>query len=104
MNIISVLRSVRIGGYALFDFAITFLVMYFVAPYLTKLFRKVNLEIPRVSWMFFAVPLGILVHLLGGINTPLTKYAISPGNYLLKGVILALLIAGFAKVKVIGKK
>jgi len=40
MNILQFLRQFKIGEYAIFDTAISLVVVYFLAPYLSKLFKK----------------------------------------------------------------
>lgn len=72
MTTIEFLRQFRIGGYAIFDFAISFIGIYLIAPLLSKLFRIVRIDIPRLSWMFFTIPIAIIAHVLSGRITPLT--------------------------------
>lgn len=95
MGIIDFLRQFRIGGFALFDFTAAFVGIYFLAPFLSKLFRKIGLEIPRRSWLFWTIPIGVISHLLVGKITPLTREFIDPhGHYLVKIIILGLVILG----------
>lgn len=103
-NIIDYLRQFRIAGFAVFDTTLSFLGVYLLAPLLTKLFRHVGLEIPRKSWLYLVLPLGILAHYLSGNRTPLTREFFDPdGYYFLKGIILLLLILGLRGAKLIGK-
>jgi hypothetical protein len=63
-----------------------------------------SLKIPLISWMLFTLPIGILVHILTGNHTLMTKYFLDPsGHYLLKIFILFLLLLGFAFIKIIHK-
>lgn len=104
MDLISFLRQFRIGGYAVFDFAVSFLGIYFIAPYLTILFRKFKLEIPRISWMYFTIPLSIITHILIGRFTPLTlNFLDRSGHYLVKVVIIVLILLGIKDVHLIKK-
>ena len=41
------------GEYAIFDFTVAFLGIFLVAPLLSKLFRKIGIEIPKYNWLFF---------------------------------------------------
>lgn len=100
MSTIDFLRQFRIGGFAIFDFATAFVGVLLLSPLLIRLFRKLGLEIPRRSWILWTVPIGIVVHLLLGKITPLTRDFIDPrGHYLSKIVITGLFIWGAAGVK-----
>jgi len=101
---IELFRQFRLGGYAIFDFAVSFLGVYLVAPLLSKIFLKIGIEIPKQNWLYLTIPIGILVHLLFGRITPMTKNFLDiQGHYILKIVVLALLILGLAGIKVIKK-
>ena len=100
MDIINFLRQFRIGGYAIFDFAISFLGIYLLAPLLSKLFRKIGIEIPKLNWLFFVLPLAIVAHLIFGPITPMTKYFIDlNGHYVLKIIILGSFILGLRNIR-----
>lgn len=104
MNIIPFFRQYRIEGYAIFDFVLAFLGIYLLAPLLSKLFRKVGIEITRKSWMYLTLPIGVLSHLLSGHMTPMTQDFFNPsGHYVLKGAIILLLILGLKDIKKIKK-
>lgn len=67
-DLIIILRTPRIGPFAIFDFTITFIAAYFVAPY-------VNLT--TYQSMFWSIILSIIIHKLLGIDTPLTRMFLS---------------------------
>ncbi len=97
---IEYLRSFRFGGYALFDLAISFLGIYLLSPLLSKLFLKLGLIIPKKNWLYLTLPLGVLVHLLVGTITPMTKSFIDLNSgYGLKLLIVVLLVLGLRGVK-----
>lgn len=101
---IEYLRQFRIGQYAVFDFAITFIGFYLLAPLLSKLFRKLKIEIPKRNWLFLALPIGFLTHLLFGRITPMTANLLDlHAHYLLKLVMLALLVLGLKDIKRVKK-
>ena len=105
MPTIEYLRSFRIGGYAIFDFTLAFLGIYILSPVLTRLLRPLRLDVPRSSWIFLTLPIGILVHVLVGTNTPLTKAFLDPTrSYVLKLVIVALFLCGIRRIKRIGTR
>ena len=101
MITIEFLRQFRISNYALFDFIITFLIVYLIAPFLSKLFLKIKIIIPKKNWLFLTLPFSILIHLLFNNITPLTKNFLDLNNYyLLKIIILILFILGIKGIKI----
>jgi len=101
MKTLEFLRQFRIKDYALFDFLITFLIIYLLSPFLSKLFLKFKIIIPQKNWLFLALPLSILTHLLINNITPLTRNFLDLNNYyLLKILILILLILGIKDIKI----
>ena len=99
---VTYLRSFKILDYAIFDLAASFIGIYLLSPLLTKLFSLIHLNIPRASWLYFTIPLGIIFHLIFGNYTPMTKYFLDPsGHYLLKFFIIALIILGVRGITII---
>jgi len=99
---IEYLRQFRIGQYAFFDFAVSFLAIYLLAPLLSKLFLKLGLDIPKHNWLYLTLPIGILAHILVGTITPMTRNLLDlHGHYILKIVIIALVILGLRGVKIV---
>jgi len=99
------LRSFRLGGYAIFDLTVAFLGIFLLSGWLSKLFLKIGIYIPKLNWVFLTLPLGILIHLLVGTMTPMTKNFFSwPGNWGLKILILVLLFLGLRGIKIIKKE
>lgn len=99
------LRAFRIGEYSIFDLVASFLGVAILAPLLSKLARMINLKIPFLSWMYFVLPLSILVHLAVDRHTAMTRYFLDPtGHYLLKLVILLLTLLGLSGVSSLGKQ
>ena len=99
---IEFLRQFRVGGYAIFDFAVAFLGIYFLSSLLSKIFLKLRISIPKKNWLFLTLPIGIVVHLMIGNLTPMTKNFIDPhGHYFLKIMILVLFILGIKGVRVV---
>jgi len=104
MNPIEFLRQFRLGGYAIFDFAVAFLGIYLLSPLLSKIFLKLRLDIPKLNWLFLTLPISIIVHLLIGQTTLMTKNFLDiHGHYILKILILGLLILGIKGIKIIKK-
>ena len=104
MNIIDFLRQFRIFEYAIFDLFVSFLGIYLLSPLLSKLFKKINIDIPKINWLFLTLPLGIIIHFIFGSMTPMTKYFIDiNSHYILKIIILILLLLGLRGIKIIRK-
>lgn len=97
---IEFLRQFRVGEYAIFDFVVAFLGIWLLSPLLSKIFRKVGLEIPKKNWIFLTLPIGIVSHILTGHITPMTRDFIDPsGHYILKIIIMVLFILGMRGIK-----
>lgn len=95
------LRSYKIFGFAIFDLTVSYLGIYLLALFLSKIFLLIRLDIPRSSWLYFTLPLSILVHILVGQYTPMTKEILDPsGHYFLKVFLLILLILGISGIKI----
>lgn len=85
-EILKSLRSVRIGKFAVFDFATALGGMYFLAPY-------IHLDQKRALWL--TVPVGVVTHHLLGINTPLNQMVLGDNpNRAAQLVVSLLLIQG----------
>lgn len=101
---IELLRQFRVGGYALFDLVVSFFGIFILSPVLSKIFHIVHLEIPRRSWLFFTLPIGIITHLAIGNRTPMTKDFLDPqGHFLLKILIIGLLLYGLKGITILKK-
>lgn len=101
---IEFLRQFRIGEYAIFDLTTAFVGVYLASFLLSKLFRKIRVDIPRISWVLLTLPIGILTHIIIVRITPMTKNFLDiQGHYVLKIVIIGLLIFGLRGIKIIKK-
>jgi len=100
MNTIESLRSFRVGGYAVFDFTVSFLAMALLGPLFSNIFKRLGIVIPVKNWFFLTLPLSIVVHLLIGNHTLMTKNFIDlNAHYFLKAIILILTFLGFWGIK-----
>ncbi|MEI7512485.1 MAG: hypothetical protein WCK01_03430 [Candidatus Uhrbacteria bacterium] len=100
MTTIEYLRQYKVGEYALFDFAASFLGMLILAPLLSWLCKKAGIIVPKKNWVIFTLPLSIIAHVLVGKITPMTRDFLDPsGHYILKIVIVACLIFSFVGLK-----
>lgn len=90
-NFIEFLRSFRIGPFAVFDFAVSYLVIYLIWPFLTRH----GLPLSRTQAMWLVLPVSVVVHVLVGQITPLTEMVLDPhGHYLVK--LLMIFMIGMA--------
>lgn len=89
MNILTFLRSFRIEPFAIFDFALTYLIAYAIGPYL----KKIGIPLSREQFMYLILPLSLLVHYIFKQETPLTKMVLTPNDYFIwKGIIIFMII------------
>lgn len=90
------LRSFRIYGIAIFDVAISYLVIYLISPLLIKLFEKIKIKTTKKTWLWLMFPLSLIVHFVIGQETTLLKMFLNPtGFYAIKAVIIFMLIMAF---------
>jgi hypothetical protein len=100
MNSVEYLRQFRLGGFAAFDLTVAFLGMLLLAPFLSLMFSKVGIRVPKRNWVILTLPVGILVHVLVGSITPLTKDFLDlGGHYLTKLIIIGCCIFGFVGIR-----
>ncbi len=100
MDIISVLRQFRIGPFAVFDFLLAYLGIFLLAPTLTKYFAKIHFYFTRGDWLWLTLPIGLLVHFLFGLHTPLVKMVTDhSGFYTIKFLVLLMLFMGLRKCR-----
>lgn len=105
MTIIDILRQYRIGGFAIFDFTVALVGMALVAPWLSKLCRKMGFEVPKRTWIILTLPISVIAHVLVGTFTPLTKEFLDPsGHIAAKILIVGLCGLAMVGVKRVGKK
>lgn len=94
MNTIEFLRSFRLGPFAIFDFVMTYLVAYLLGPYL----KKVGIPLSREQFLYLALPLSVVAHLIFKQDTPLTQMTLDPKAYWLwKGLLLFMLCMAFVR-------
>ena len=105
MGSIEFLRQFRFGGYAIFDLTVSFLGMYLLSPLLSKIFKKINIEVPKINWVFLTLPIGIITHLLIGRITPMVKDLFDiNGHRVLKVLILCMSFYGMRDIRMVSKK
>lgn len=105
MTTIEFLRQFKLGEYAIFDLVASFLGIYLLSPFLSKIFKKIRLDIPKINWIYLTLPIGILAHLLVGKITPMTRDFLDlNSSYLLKILIIGLLFFGIRGIKIIRNK
>lgn len=104
MITIEFLRHYRIFGLAIFDLSVSFLGMGLLSPILSRLFLFFGVKIPIKNWLFLTLPIGIIIHLLIGQKTLMTKNFLNPnGNYILKILIVGVFVLGMRGIKMIKK-
>lgn len=96
MNTIEFLRQFRIGPFAIFDFAISYIGFYVASPLIIKLFAYLNITVTKVNIMWLVLPISILTHIIVGAHTPLTKMFLNLSDYyILKTIVIFMIYMGF---------
>ena len=99
MNIVEFLRQYRIGGFAIFDFVVAYGGLFLLSPIIIKLFQKINVHMTLVNIMWLVLPLSIIVHILVGTYTPMTKMFLNMHDYyFIKILIIFMIYMGLRKV------
>lgn len=104
MDTIDSLRQYRIVGFAIFDFAVSFLAMFILSPLLSWLFKKIGIYVPKKNWVLLTIPLSVVAHVLVGKITPFTQYFLDlHGHYLIKLIVIGFVILGLKDIKRISR-
>lgn len=82
-GLIQTLRGPKIGPFAVFDVTTALAGAWLVGP---------RLGLSREQALWAAVPFGVLVHELLGIDTPLNRMVSGPGNLVAKAAVAGLAI------------
>lgn len=94
------LRQFRIAGFTLFDSSLALVGVLLLAPLLTKLAKKVHLNLTTRHWLWLMLPLSVITHLLVGTQTPLVEAAIDPSDhYFIKALLLVMLFMGLKDIR-----
>ena len=88
-DLLTTLRSLRVGPFAVFDFVVSIYGMKLLGPYF-------GMEPEQAMWL--AVPIGIGVHHVLGLNTPLNQMVLGePPNRLAQAAVLVALYKGLQR-------
>jgi hypothetical protein len=82
-SLIQALREPKVGPFALFDVSTALAGAWILGP---------KIGVPRERALFAAIPVGVLVHELFGVSTPLNRMVFGPGNAAAKLLVAALAI------------
>jgi hypothetical protein len=97
---IAFLRQFKISGYAVFDFAASFIGIFLLSPLLSGLARRAGWHVPRMNWVYMTLPIGLAAHIASGNITPMTEDFMDPrGHYLVKAAIIGFLILSLRNIK-----
>lgn len=95
------LRQFRIGPFAIFDTVASYVGAGILSPLLSWLASKVNITVPKVSWLWFTLPLAVVFHTIFRQPTPLMKILSYPENlqfYNAITMLLAMTYMGFKEI------
>lgn len=74
------LRQFKIGPFAIFDIAISYIGILILTPLLSWLMSKLHLKIPMSSWLWFTMPISVIFHIVFRQSTPMMKILTNPGQ------------------------
>lgn len=104
MNTLEFLRSFKLFGFALFDFSLSIIGVYFLSPLLSQIFFKLGIQISRKSWLFLTVPISIVAHIVVGADTPLVQNFLDiQSGYVVKVIVFVLTYLGAREIKILKK-
>jgi hypothetical protein len=75
------IRSFKVGQYALFDLVVSYAGMYYLG-------RSIGID-TSVS-MLLTLPIGVAIHSLLGINTPMTAHVLDQGTTPMRLIVIAM--------------
>lgn len=85
-SLLATLRSVRVGPFAVFDFVVSIYGMRLLGPYF-------GMKPTQAMWL--ALPIGIAVHKVLGLDTPLNQMVLGePPNRLAQAAVIVALYKG----------
>ena len=95
---IEFLRSFRVFQIAIFDLVISYLGIYLISPLIINFSKKIKIKTNKAQLLYLTLPASIIVHLLVGQETTLTKMFLDPSNYYLtKIIILSMIYMAFRR-------
>ena len=103
MDLIFSLRQFRIGPFAIFDFAVSYLVVFLFSPLLSKTARIFRLSISRIELLWLVLPISVFVHIIVGQETSLTQMFTGDGYWTVKAIVVFMLFMGVRGMSVLKK-
>jgi hypothetical protein len=95
------LRQFRIGPFAIFDTVASYVGALILSPLLSWLASRVNVKIPKLSWLWFTVPLAVVFHFIFNQSTPLMQMLANPENfqfYIAITMLFTMIYMGFREI------
>ncbi len=91
---VTYLRSYRLGPFSAVDTLGAYLIVYAIAPFLSRMLAKLGITITRLEWLSLTLPIALGTHILFGVDSVFTKMFFDPGNYGAKVLIVAMTLFG----------
>lgn len=100
MEVIETLRQFRIGSFTVFDTATAYFGIFLIAPVLSRLFSKLNIYIPKSSWLWLTLPISVTFHLFLHIDTPFMQMFLAQNDfYIAKAMIILMIFMGVRRIR-----
>ncbi|MES2953039.1 MAG: hypothetical protein V4674_00570 [Patescibacteria group bacterium] len=91
---VTYLRSYRLGPFSAIDTIGAYLLVYALAPFLSRQVAKLGITITRLEWVALTLPIALATHTIFGVESAFTKMFFDPANYGAKILILAMVLFG----------
>lgn len=95
------LRQFRIGPFAIFDTVASYVGAFMLSPLLSWLASRINIKIPKLSWLWLILPLAVVFHFIFNQSTPLMKMLAHPENfqfYIAVTMLITMIYMGFREI------
>ncbi len=95
------LRQFRIGPFAIFDTATSYVAVLVLSPLLSWLASRININVPKLAWLWLTLPLAVVFHFVFRKSTPLMKILANPENlqfYIAIIILFAMTYMGFREI------
>jgi hypothetical protein len=101
MTLLQILRLYKIGPFAIFDTAISYLGIFILSPLLSGLFALIKIKVPWYSWLWLTLPIAVLFHIIFHQSTPMMGILAHPEHlnfYLVTISLLFMTYMGFKNI------
>jgi hypothetical protein len=75
--------------------------MLLLSPLLSWIAHKFRVIVPKKNWVILTLPIGVVIHIVVGTFTPMTKNTLMLNDhYVLKFILVVFLLFGLRGIKI----